>query len=192
VKRSYDMTARRASAEATRARIVDAAVDAFLNRWYDEVTLGDIAADAGVSGQTVLNHFGGKAQLFGVVAERLTEQIAEARLDAHAPDVDTAIAALVGDYEVTGDAVIRALALEERVDTLQPLLAIGRARHRDWVERVFGRPDLLPELVVATDVYTWKLLRRDQGLSVDATSTSIRRTVLALLALEPQDEEIPS
>jgi AcrR family transcriptional regulator len=192
MKRAYDMTARRASAEATRERILTTAVDAFLTRWYDEVTLGDIAADAGVSSQTVLNHFGGKDQLFGAVAERLSEQISERRLERLVPDVDTAIHALVDDYEVTGDAVIRALALEERVETLQPLLSIGRARHRDWVARVFDRSDLLAELITATDVYTWKLLRRDQGLSADATRESIRRTVLALLALEPQDEETTS
>ena len=186
------MTARRASTAATRARIVEVAVDAFLNRWYDEVTLGDIAADAGVSVQTVLNHFGGKEGLFGAVAEQLSEQVSEARLDRFAPDADAAIRALVDDYERTGDAVIRALALEERVETLQPLLAIGRAGHRDWVARVFERPDLLNELIAATDVYAWKLLRRDRGLSADATRESIRRTVLALLALEPQDEETTS
>jgi hypothetical protein len=88
--------------------------------------------------------------------------------------------------------VWRALALEERVETLQPLLAIGRAAHRDWVARVFDRPDLLNELIAATDVYAWKLLRRDRGLSADATRDSIRRTVLALLALDPQDEETSS
>ena len=187
--RPYRMDARRAAAEATRERIVDAAVDAFLTRWYDEVTIQEIATGAGVSGQTVINHFGGKEALFGAVAERLSEQIAEVRIDAPAPDVETAIGSLVADYEVTGDAVIRALALEERVETLQPLLALGRKRHRDWVARVFGRPELMPELIAATDVYTWKLLRRDQGLSRAATRNSIRRTVLALLALDPDDEE---
>ncbi len=42
--------------------------------------------------------------------------------------------------------------------------------HRDWVETIFalrsspGGEDLVDLLVVATDVYTWKLLRRDRGL----------------------------
>ena len=186
--RAYRMDGRRAAAEATRERIVAAAADAFLTRWYDEVTIQDVAADAGVSGQTVINHFGGKEALFGAVGERVSEEIAERRIDAPAPDVETAIESLVDDYEVTGDAVIRALALEERVETLQPMLAMGRQRHREWVARVFERPDLMPELIAATDAYTWKLLRRDQGLSRAATRDSIRRTVLALLALDPDDE----
>ena len=88
---------------------------------------------------------------------------------------------LVEDYEITGDAVIRMLALEERVPTLAPLLAHGRQGHRGWVEEMFLAPELVPELVVATDVYTWKLLRRDQGLTRDETLAAMLRIVQALL-----------
>ena len=40
---------------------------------------------------------------------------------------------------------------------------------------------LLDLLVVATDVYTWKLLRRDRGLSRDRTEQRMRALVDALL-----------
>jgi hypothetical protein len=76
---------------------------------------------------------------------------------------------------------VRLLALEERMPSLQPLLARGRASHREWVETMFGAPELTPELVVATDVYTWKLLRRDQGLSRKNTLASMLKIVQALL-----------
>jgi hypothetical protein len=76
---------------------------------------------------------------------------------------------------------VRLLALEERVPPLQPLLARGRAGHREWVEAMFGASELVPELVVATDSYTWKLLRRDQGLSRDETLASMLKIVEALL-----------
>jgi hypothetical protein len=46
---------------------------------------------------------------------------------------------------------------------------------------MFQAPELTPELVVATDVYTWKLLRRDQGLSRDETVAAMLRIVQALL-----------
>jgi hypothetical protein len=46
---------------------------------------------------------------------------------------------------------------------------------------MFQAPELVPELVVATDVYTWKLLRRDQGLTRDETFASILKIVEALL-----------
>ena len=187
--RTYNMDSRRAAAEATRNRILDAAAEAFVTGWFDEVTIQSIARDAGVSGQTVLNHFGDKESLFGVAASRLSEEISARRGAAEPGDVAGRVDGLVTDYEVTGDGVIRALALEERVESLRPLLARGRANHREWVEQSFERPDLTPELIVATDVYAWKLLRRDQGLSRDATRDSICRTVLALLALDPEDEE---
>src|SRR5688572_29270294 len=96
--RSYSMEGRRAAAEATRERIVDSALDAFLTGWYDEVTLQEIARRAGVSSQTVLNHFGGKEALFAVAADRFSEQIAERR-ETPGGDVPAAVEAIVGDYE---------------------------------------------------------------------------------------------
>ena len=183
------MDSRRAAAEATRRRILDAATHAFLNDWFDEVTIQSIATAAGVSGQTVLNHFGGKEALLESAADELTRQIV-ARRGAGAPgDAAAAVGALVDDYEITGDPTIRALALEEKVSALAPLLARGRASHREWVEETFGRPDLTPELIAATDVYTWKLLRRDQRLSRDATCAAMIRIVRALLELGPEHEE---
>jgi hypothetical protein len=91
------------------------------------------------------------------------------------------VAALIGDYEITGDAVIRLLALEEKVPSVAPMLAAGRKGHREWVEAMFDAPEAVPELVVATDVYTWKLLRRDQGLSRKKTAASMRRLIQGIL-----------
>jgi hypothetical protein len=61
------------------------------------------------------------------------------------------------------------------------MLAHGRKGHREWVETMFQAPEFVPELIVATDVYTWKLLRRDQGLSRDETAAAMLRIVQALL-----------
>ena len=58
------MSTRAAAAEVTRERILAAASEAFMRGWYDDVTLRDIAADAGVALQTLVNHFGGKETLF--------------------------------------------------------------------------------------------------------------------------------
>jgi AcrR family transcriptional regulator len=188
--RAYDMTSRRAAADATRERILQAAVGAFLEHWYDEVTVQGIAQAAGVSGQTVLNHFGGKEPLFAATVARLADEVT-ARRESTPGDVDGAIDALIGDYEVTGDAVIRALATEQRVEAVRPMLAQGRSTHCEWVEAVFERPDLVPELLAATDVYSWKLLRRDRGLSRAETCRAMKTTVRALLALDHETEENP-
>jgi AcrR family transcriptional regulator len=181
IARPYSMDLRGAAAEATRERILAAAAELFLERWYDDVTLAAVAEQAGVSGQTVINHFGGKEQLAAAAHQRLSEGIVSLRYTPQAGDIPALVEALVEDYETTGDAVIRLLALEDKVPSLQPLLARGREGHRDWVQSMFGAPELLAELVVATDVYTWKLLRRDQGLSRDETVAAMLRMVQALL-----------
>jgi AcrR family transcriptional regulator len=180
-QRAYSMELRAAAAEATRERILEAAAEAFLEHWYDDVTIAAVAKRAGVSGQTVINHFGGKEQLATAAYYRLGEQIVAKRYAPAAGDIAALVDALADDYETTGDSVVRLLALEEKVPSIQPLLARGRESHREWVETMFGAPELTPELVVATDVYTWKLLRRDQGLSRDETVASILKIVEALL-----------
>jgi AcrR family transcriptional regulator len=178
----YNMELRAAAAEATHERILVAAQEAFLERWYDEVTLAEVARRAGVSGQTIINHFGGKDQLFAEAHARLGQELVERRYSAEPGDVAQIVDALLDDYEVTGDSVIRLLALEEKVPALRPMIAGGRKGHREWVEAMFrASRELVPELVVATDVYTWKLLRRDQGLSREETAAAIRHMVQAIL-----------
>ena len=62
--------------------------------------------------------------------------------------------------------------------------------HRRWVRTVLHPEPRDPEraeeivdlLVVATDVYTWKLLRRDRGLTRAETLNRIRALVAAVLA----------
>lgn len=70
-RRPYRQTARAAAAAATRERILDVATEQFLERYYDEVTLAAIAKQAGVSQQTVINHFKSKEGLLEVAVERL-------------------------------------------------------------------------------------------------------------------------
>ena len=180
-RRTYSMRSRRASVESTRARIRDAAEALFYERWYDDVTIADIADGAGVSGQTVLNHFGGKEQLFLAVIEKAAGEIRSRRAQSQPGDIGAAVETIVDDYEITGDAVIRLLALEERLPVVRPAMATGRVLHREWVDAMFATPEATPELMVATDVYTWKLLRRDQGLTRDETVASMRRLVDAVL-----------
>jgi AcrR family transcriptional regulator len=184
------MSTRAAASELTRERILQAACAAFMRDWYDDVTLRDIAADAGVALQTVVNHFGNKEALFGVAAERISHTIATLRWTVEVGDLEGAATTLVDDYEQTGDFTLRTLAIEERVPVVRPVLARGRRGHQEWVEHIFvaalsalrgaARKRRVAQLVVATDVFTWKLLRRDKGLSRDQTITAIRELAEAL------------
>jgi AcrR family transcriptional regulator len=184
------MSTRAAAAEVTRERILAAASEAFMRGWYDDVTLRDIAADAEVALQTLVNHFGGKETLFAAAAERIGQSISSMRWTVAAGDWDAAARTLVDDYDGTGDFIIRTLAVEERVPAVAPALELGRRGHQEWVEHAFAaalqdlrgaaRKRRVAQLVAATDVYTWKLLRRDKGLSRDQTITAIRELVEAL------------
>ncbi len=184
------MSTRAAAVEVTRERILQAACEAFVHGWYDDVTLRDIAADAGVALQTLVNHFGNKEALFGAAAEQISDTISTLRRTVAVGDAEGAATTLVDDYEQTGDYTLRTLAIEERVPVVRPVLARGRRGHQEWVEHVFAaaltglrgvdRKRRVAQLVVITDVFTWKLLRRDKGLSRDQTITAIRELVEAL------------
>jgi AcrR family transcriptional regulator len=192
------MRARAASTQATRDRIIGTMLAVLMERWYDEVTLRDLAEQAGVALQTVVNHFGTKEGVLAALLEdpRLVAEFGGERFRAQPGEVDVAVELLVRDYERSGDAVIRFLALESRVPSLGGVLAFGRTSHRKWVESTFGtalqglegneRERRLLLLICATDVYTWQILRRDQGLSRRETVAAITELVQAL------DRESPS
>jgi hypothetical protein len=91
-------------------------------------------------------------------------------------------------YELQGDAVLRLLAQEDRIDAVREMADAGRAWHRDWVERTFAplldglrgaaRERRLVALVVATDLLVWKLLRREMGLG----RSQAERVVIEMIA----------
>ena len=71
-KRSYISPARQAKAEATRARIIDAAARLFLEAGYERTTTGAIGKMAGTSEASVFAAFGSKASLLvSVVAAQV-------------------------------------------------------------------------------------------------------------------------
>lgn len=187
--RAYTMTARARSVEETRTRILDATVALHSERLAADIALDDVAGRAGVSVQTVLRHFGSRAGLVDAAFEHGSRQVQEERR-APVGDVGGAVRVLVDHYEARGDGVLVLLGQEQHAEQVRRITDHGRQAHRTWVEEVFApylaeRPDsdeLTDLLVVATDVYTWKLLRRDRGLSRDHTESRMRRLVGVLLS----------
>jgi len=189
-KRAYTMTTRAEAAEETRMRIVRAAFDLQAERLTTEISLEDVAARAEVSVQTVLRRFGSKAHLFEESLQLVNAEIAEERR-APAGDVQGAIRVLVDHYEKRGEFALLMLAQERAFDHVRQMSDSGKRTHRTWVTEVFepylpddheGREELVDLLVVATDVYTWKLLRRDRGHSRAQTERRINTLVSAVLA----------
>ena len=184
--RPYRMRERQRAVDRTRTAILEAAYERWLAEPYDEVTLEDVAASAGVSRQTVHRQFGSKEDLMVAVVDwrRPREDAADSRVEPG--DVEAAVQHIVERHEAMGDAIARFLAIEGRIDAIDYLLEHGRIAHRAWIERCFA--PLLPDdpaerettvlaLYAATDVMVWKLLRRDFGRSRSETEASMRRLV---------------
>jgi AcrR family transcriptional regulator len=190
-KRAYRMDTRAAAAAATGQRILQATIDLYIERWLEDLTLDDVAARAGVTVQTVLRRFGSKTGLIQAVGESLRQQISSQRNQAPAGDIAGAVANLIDHYEATGDVTIRTLAQEQRHDVLHTLAEEGRAFHRAWVETTFGpllagrsagdRDDALTKLVVVTDLYVWKILRRDRSMGREQTERYVAEMVSAVI-----------
>ena len=189
-KRPYRMRARAEAAAETGRRILEAVVELHTERFFDQVTLDDVAARAGVTVQTVIRRFGNKERLIEAAAEEGKRQVVRQRDQAPVGDIEGAVKNLVDHYEEWGDSALRLLAQEERVAAFRSVTEAGRALHYQWVERVFApllakrtgnaRRRLLAELIAICDVYFWKILRRDVGLSREQTELAIRETILAL------------
>lgn len=189
-KRSYDMRSRAAEADRTRARILDAAVALAGEVPLSGCTLPAIADRAGVSVQTVLRAYGSRDGLFAAAADRAREQVAAER-ETPVGDAPAALDVLASHYEAWGDTMLLLLAQESWEPLAAEVTASGKMLHRDWVGRVFAphlaalddtdRSEAIDLLVVATDLYTWKLLRRDRGLGRAATIERMHRLVTSVL-----------
>ena len=170
------MTARAEAVAQTRERILHAVLGLASHRPLAKMSLAAVAADAGVSVQTVLRQFGSSDELIDAAVEVAHQQIAADR-SAPPEDLRGALSALVDSYEETGDGSILLLGQEPSDPRAARIATMGRELHRSWVEDVFThrlgnaagphREEMIDMLVIATDVYTWKLLRRDRRLRRD-------------------------
>jgi AcrR family transcriptional regulator len=189
--RPYRMKARAESKAATRRAISSAFLALFAQRHYDDVTLDAVAARAGVTVQTVIRHFGSKDGLFAAAVEDVARAEEAGRAATPAGSTARAVRVVVGRYEHLGDVVLRLLAQEDRLPALHEAADYGRRFHREWVERAFA-PHLdglageehrrrRAQLVALTDIYVWKLLRRDAGFGRRRTEEAMTEMVDALL-----------
>ncbi len=190
-RRPYRMTARASAAAATGERILAAAAQVFYEK--ADLPLEDVARRAGVTVQTVIRRFGGREGLFAAALERESHRVRDQRDTAPVGDVAAAVRVLLDHYEEYGDKVLTLLTLEERSPAAAQVVRHGRLLHRAWCERVLApalaglddqpRARRLAQLVAVTDVYTWKLLRRDAGLSRDDVEIALRELLDPLMGM---------
>ena len=189
--RRYRQNVRARRAAQTAERILDAFVALFWERPGAAFSLDDVAARAGVTVQTVIRRFGGRDGLMSAAVEREHARVARERDPAEIADPRDAVRQLVDHYERDGDGAFRLLATELHEPALAPLAERGRTLHRDWCAAAFGaslagldaatRTRRMAQVVAVCDVYTWKLLRRDGGLTRADTETALLELLTPLL-----------
>lgn len=189
-KRPYRMGARAESAAATGEKILDAADAVFDQGPIEEFTLNAVAERAGVTVQTILRRFGTRNGLLLATLGRTALRMGRDRTTP-SDDPATALDMLVDHYDRFGDHILRLLAAEESNRALQALVGSGRNYHRRWCEKVFrsalsglkgtARARRIAQLVAVTDIYTWKILRRDRALSNKQAKLAIAELVEPLL-----------
>jgi AcrR family transcriptional regulator len=183
-KRRYRMGVRAQATAATREKILEAGEVAFDELLFDQITLAAIAERAGVSVQTVLRHFESKEGLFTASLLHAAGKMSGDRDVRPIADLDEIVGVLADHYERFGDRILRMLAQEEREPTLRALTDLGRAYHLQWCKDAFSpalvglrgakRERRIAQFVTCTDIYVWKLLRRDRGLSPKQTKLAMR------------------
>ena len=182
--RPYRLGARAEARDRTRAALIAAAGSRLLAAPWHEVALERIAADAGVTKQTLLRHFGSKAGLLEAVMRTGHQRVREERFAVAPGDVEGAVDNLLDHYETWSPYALR---LGE-ADDVAAFGAIARRLHYEWVDHVFGprlaglrparRARRRAALIALCDVHAWLVLSRDLGL----TRAEVRATLLDSIA----------
>jgi AcrR family transcriptional regulator len=189
------MGARARSVEETRNRVLEAFFELASVRMFPEISLDDVASEAGVSVQTVLRHFGNRDSLIDQTMAYGAERVG-AEMEAPVGDVAAAARAIVDHHERRGRTALLMLAQETSHPQIAKITGLGRDLHRRWVQRVFepfigNDEDLANLLVVATDVYTWKLLRLDMKLTRGRAERHLARLLQSILPSSASNGDPP-
>lgn len=200
-QRPYKQVARARAQERTRETLLQAASEEVERDGWRQASLEAVAERAGVTKQTALRHFGSKQGLLDAVLHRTSMIVVKERGQAPVGDIPGAVANLVRHYERYGDTVVRLLPYKDAVvrvlgsDHHVPLLRRatdrGQEVHAEWVLRTFEpqlslldgkeREQRMAQLMAVCDVYMWKVMRRELGLSVEQTETALIELIERLL-----------
>lgn len=190
-KSVYDNTNRLIDAENTKNKIIES-FGALWNRYsLKEITLDMVATEAGVTTKTILRKFESKEGLVSGSLVYMSKKIESERTSTKGDRVDDILKALLSNYEKMGDAAIRTINLESELEIARQIGAKGRALHRDWCARMFKKylPNeesedyeiQLISLIAATEIYLWKLMRKDLKLSKEQTFTIFKNLVEGII-----------
>jgi AcrR family transcriptional regulator len=191
--RTYRQDLRAQQTQATGDRIVRTAVALVKKmRRTADITLEDLSRESDVTVRTILRRFGSRDGVLEAAFAEIKKEFEGYRAPTPPGDVGEAVKSLLEQYERIGDLNIRALEQEHQFPLVHRALAEARGIHRKWLEHTFGpqlggftareRDARVTALYAATDVYLWKLLRRDLKVDRRETEAALLRLVQGALA----------
>ncbi len=188
------MKARSASAAQTEAKILKAAGELWMKYPLHEITLERIAEKAETTVRTILRKFGSREGVFEAASGQDDACIEAIKDAAKVGDIRLAVDLLMQEYELTGEAAVRTLALEDTLPIIAEVLQHARNIHTAWCARVFAPylpaeedPNyrlLLGMYYASTDVNQWKLLRKDLGYSQEETAQILYQRLNAITQIK--------
>lgn len=198
------MANRRAQqAEATRRHILASARRLFARHGYADTTVAAIAADAGVSVQTIYDRVGSKAALVEQLNDLIDETAGIPELAAQIPlaqdpAVLTAIPARITRriFETNGDIVRVAWGTEKAHAEFHAVRAEGTRRHRAGLRMIAERLESIgaplrdrdlervaDTMAILAQPETWIMLMDQYGWDLETTEAwAIEATRLLVLA----------
>lgn len=190
--RTYVKRSRAEAETATREALMDAGTRAFFAGPLGAVSLNAVAAEAGVTKQTLLRHFGSKDGLIAACFERELATVGGQRAQAPAGDLVGIVENLVDHYERYGDRALRLEAAAVSGELPDDFVEAGRKLHHTWVQASFGpwlaalpatvRPARLAALIAVCDVHPWYVLAHHLGLSRREVVAALLATLTGLVA----------
>jgi AcrR family transcriptional regulator len=185
--RPYRQSRRAEAAEARTTTIREAAMAAFIEKPFDQITLAEVAERAGVGVQTLIRRVQTKDGLVRLVNEWVADEIRAARGEPDSSDPDVVAARLARQYERFGLLIDRSLRQEDASPTLAANARGGRRAHREWIEAAFADeiarrgPALTGRLIGLCGSELWVVLRRDGGLTAEQTRDTVAHLIRSVL-----------
>jgi AcrR family transcriptional regulator len=201
-KRRYEKRARAAQEEATRQRVIEAAISLHGTVGPARTTVSAIAERAGVRRATVYRHFPDERALLlgcsGTWAERhpLPDPATWAEIDDPAARLRAALEALYGWYEqaepmlsaVLRDVDAMPIIAELQAGRLAYLAGVEEGLATGWGAGGTAATRLRAALALALDFFTWRTLHQrglDRADAIAVTSSAVR----AAAASAPTNDE---
>ncbi|AHH21089.1 putative transcriptional regulator, TetR family [Nocardia nova SH22a] len=149
-----------------RTSVLDAVRELLVERDWGKITLGDVAAQAGVSRQTLYNEFGSRTGLAQAYALRLADQLVDhvgAAIDDNVGDARSAFREGLANFilDSAADPLVQSLVVgEAKLDLLRlitldagPLIEhaaqrLAAAFERSWVGASSSQADVLAHALV--------------------------------------------